>query len=74
MSVAREMKRLRPEVPIVVVSGFASLPGETIGLVDAWMQKRDVEALLRELEQLIERKASGPIRKLKQIQQEQKIT
>ena len=59
MSVAREMKRLRPEVPIVVVSGFASLPGETIGLVDAWMQKRDVEALLRELEQLIERKAYG---------------
>lgn len=59
LSVAREMKRLRPEVPIVVLSGFASLPGETIGLVDAWMQKRDVEALLRELEQLIERKASG---------------
>src|ERR1700692_1293311 len=52
--VAREMKDLRPEVPIIVLSGFASLPGETIGAVDAWMQKRDVEVLLRELEKLIQ--------------------
>jgi hypothetical protein len=54
------MKRLRPEVPIIVLSGFASLPGETIGLVDAWLQKRDVEALVREVENLIERKAQSP--------------
>ncbi len=60
LSVAREMKRLRPEVPIIVLSGFASLPGETIGVVDSWLQKRDVEALVRELENLIERKASSP--------------
>ena len=60
LSVAREMKRLRPEVPIIVLSGFASLPGETIGLVDAWLQKRDVEALVREVENLIERKAQSP--------------
>lgn len=60
LTVAREMKRLRPEIPIIVLSGFASLPGETIGVVDAWLQKRDVEALLRELEHLIERKASSP--------------
>jgi CheY-like chemotaxis protein len=60
LSVAREMKRLRPQVPIIVLSGFASLPGETIGLVDAWMQKRDVEELVRQLELLIERKGSGP--------------
>lgn len=59
LSVAREMKSLRPEVPIVVLSGFASLPGETIGVVDAWMQKRDVEVLLRELEKLIGQKAEG---------------
>lgn len=60
LTVAREMKRLRPEIPIIVLSGFASLPGETIGVVDAWLQKRDVEALVRELEHLIERKASSP--------------
>ncbi len=59
LSVAREMKDLRPEVPIIVLSGFASLPGETIGVVDAWLQKRDVEVLLRELERLIQLKAAG---------------
>jgi len=66
VSVAKEMKRLRPEVPIIVLSGFASLPGETIGLVDSWLQKRDVEALLRELERLIHRKDSGPSASVKQ--------
>lgn len=59
LSVAREMKLLRPSVPLVMLSGFASLPGETIGLVDAWLQKRDVEELVRELEKLMERRASG---------------
>ena len=59
LSVAREMKDMRPEVPLIVLSGFASLPGETIGVVDAWMQKRDVEVLLRELERLIQLKTAG---------------
>ena len=43
LAVAREMKRVRPGTPIIVVSGFASLPGETIGLVDAWFQKSKIE-------------------------------
>jgi CheY-like chemotaxis protein len=60
LSVAREMKSLRPDVPLVMLSGFASLPGETIGLVDTWVQKRDVEVLLRELERLIQLKTAGP--------------
>lgn len=59
LSVAREMKRLRPEVPLIMLSGFASLPGETIGVVDAWMQKRDVEVLLRDLERLIQLKTAS---------------
>lgn len=56
LSVASEMKSLHPEVPVMVLSGFASLPDETIGVVDAWLQKRDVEVLLRELEKLIQQK------------------
>jgi CheY-like chemotaxis protein len=54
LSVARQMKSLRPEVPVIVLSGFAALPGETIGVVDAWLQKRDVEGLLRELEKVMQ--------------------
>lgn len=55
LSVAREMKQLRPNTPIVVLSGFSSLPDETIGVVDAWLQKRDVspEELVEELNKLI---------------------
>ena len=63
LSVAREMKDLRPDVPLVVLSGFASLPGETLGMVDAWIQKRDVEVLLRELERLIQLKAAAQTRR-----------
>ena len=57
VSVASEMKLLRPNTPILVLSGFAALPDETIGIVDSWLQKRDVEPdeLLAEIKRLIER-------------------
>lgn len=41
-SVAEEMKRLRPRIPIVMLSGFASLPGEGV-VVDAWLRKAEAE-------------------------------
>lgn len=55
MAVAREMKRARPGTPIIVVSGFTSLPGETIGLVDAWFQKSKIEPeeLVKEVKSLV---------------------
>jgi CheY-like chemotaxis protein len=58
ISVAREMKRIRPNTPILVLSGFAALPDETIGTVDAWLQKREVEPgeLLAEVSRLTQRK------------------
>lgn len=40
--VAEEMKRLRPGIPIVMLSGFSSLPGEG-AVVDAWLRKAEVE-------------------------------
>jgi CheY-like chemotaxis protein len=56
LTVAREMKQLRPKIPILVLSGFSALPGEIVGAADAWLQKRDVEpdALLAEVNRLIE--------------------
>jgi len=55
LSVAREMKQLQPNTPILVFSGFSSLPDETIGVVDAWLQKRDAQPdeLLAEVNRLI---------------------
>ncbi len=58
LSAAAEMKRLRPEVPVIVLSGFASLPDETIGVADAWVQKRDIDVFLRELEKVIAQKTA----------------
>ena len=60
LSVAREMKQLRANIPILVLSGFSSLPDETIGIVDTWLQKRDVEPdeLLAEVNRLIQKNAS----------------
>jgi CheY-like chemotaxis protein len=56
LTVAREMKQLRPKIPILVLSGLSALPGEIVGAADAWLQKRDVEpdALLAEVNRLIE--------------------
>jgi len=60
LSVAREMKQLRPRTPVLVLSGFSALPGETIGLVDAWLQKRNVEPdeLLAVVKRLLQEKVA----------------
>jgi CheY-like chemotaxis protein len=53
-AVAEEMKRLRPRIPIVMLSGFASLPGEGV-LVDAWLRKTEAEPddVVNEVKRLI---------------------
>ncbi len=53
-TVAVEMKRLHPRVPIVMLSGFSSLPGEG-AVVDAWLRKAEVEPedIVNEVRRLI---------------------
>jgi len=42
LSVAREMKQLQPNTPILVFSGFSSsLPDERSESLTQWLQKRD---------------------------------
>jgi DNA-binding NtrC family response regulator len=54
--IASEMKRLRPAIPIIVVSGFGHLPGEA-PMVNAWFHKGQMkpEDLIREVIMLIDR-------------------
>jgi DNA-binding response OmpR family regulator len=61
LAVAVEMKRQSPTTPIVMLSGFASLPGEGVGAVDAWLQKARVEpeALIEQVRELIRRNTAG---------------
>jgi CheY-like chemotaxis protein len=53
-ALAEEMKGIRPRIPIVMLSGFASLPGEE-AIVDSWLRKAEVEPedLIHELTRLI---------------------
>jgi CheY-like chemotaxis protein len=54
-SIAEEMKGVRPQTPIVMLSGFTSLPGEST-MVDLWLRKGDVEPedLISEVGRLVE--------------------
>jgi CheY-like chemotaxis protein len=59
LAFARELKRLSPSTPIVILSAYASLPGETLGLADLWIRKGedDPQYLLSKLRQLLDEKA-----------------
>jgi CheY-like chemotaxis protein len=39
IATARELRRIKPSVPRVILSGLAQLPDETIGVVDRWILK-----------------------------------
>lgn len=47
LSVAREIKRLDPAMPVIMLSGLPELPGEAVGIADRWILKgRSSQALL----------------------------
>ena len=64
LAVATEMKRQRPSIPVIILSGFAALPGEGAGLVDAWFQKATIEPeeLIERVTELIRRKAAHAVK------------
>jgi CheY-like chemotaxis protein len=53
-AVAEQMKQLRPRTPILMLSGFTSLPGEG-AVVDAWLRKGQIEPedLVHEIKRVI---------------------
>src|ERR1700722_5128579 len=63
LAVATEMKRQRPSIPVIILSGFAALPGEGAGLVDAWLQETTIEPeeLIERVTELIRRKAAHAV-------------
>ena len=54
--IAERMRRMRPTIPLIIVSGFSLLPGEA-SLVNAWFQKGQLqpEDLVREVKRLVDR-------------------
>jgi CheY-like chemotaxis protein len=54
--VAAEMKRTNPEIPILMLSGWASLPESALRLVDEFVAKGDrVEFILLAVQQVLSR-------------------
>jgi CheY-like chemotaxis protein len=43
ITAAKKMKELKPNVPIIIVSAYAELLDETLGLADAWIRKGQEE-------------------------------
>lgn len=47
LAVAREIKKLNPSMPVIMLSGLPELPGEAVGLADRWILKgRSTQTLL----------------------------
>jgi CheY-like chemotaxis protein len=60
LAVARELKRLNRATPVIMLSAYVSLPDETIGLVDLWVQKGgETQHLLDSLKKLLQNRASS---------------
>ena len=60
LAVARELKRLNRATPIIMLSAYTSLPDETIGVVDLWVQKGgEPQNLLDSLERLLRKRTSA---------------
>lgn len=57
--VAREIKKLEPTMPIIVLSGYSELPGEAVGIADRWILKgRSAQDLLDALAALTKEKSN----------------
>jgi CheY-like chemotaxis protein len=60
LNVAREIRKLNPKLPIIILSAYGELLDESLGLADVWIRKgeEDPQYLLRRLEQLLGTKSS----------------
>jgi CheY-like chemotaxis protein len=62
LQVAREIRKLNPAVPIIILSAYGELLDESLGIADLWIRKgeEDPQYLLNRLEQLLKGKAAEP--------------
>ena len=56
IAVAREIKRISPGTPIMILSAYGTLLDETLGLADVWLRKGEEEPqyILNKLQELLE--------------------
>jgi len=56
LNVAREIRKIRPKLPVIILSAYGELLDESLGLANVWIRKgeEDPQYLLSQLEQLLE--------------------
>ena len=56
VQLASELKRHQEDLPIIILSAYSELPGETIGIADAWITKGGAsQTLLAKIAELLTR-------------------
>lgn len=60
MQVAREIRKLNPAVPIIILSAYGELLDESLGIADLWIRKgeEDPQYLLARLEELLKTRSA----------------
>ena len=55
LQVAREIRKINPAIPIIILSAYGELLDESLGIADLWIRKgeEDPQYLLQRLEQLL---------------------
>jgi CheY-like chemotaxis protein len=61
LQVAREIRKLNPSIPIIILSAYGELLDESLGLADLWIRKgeEDPQFLLERLDQLLKAKSAS---------------
>ena len=61
MQVAREIRKLDPSVPIIILSAYGELLDESLGIADLWIRKgeEDPQYLLARLDELLKSKSES---------------
>lgn len=55
MQVAREIRKLNPHIPIIILSAYGELLDESLGIANLWIRKgeEDPQFLLNRLDELL---------------------
>jgi CheY-like chemotaxis protein len=63
MQVAREIRKLNPGIPIIILSAYGELLDESLGIADLWIRKgeEDPQYLLARLDELLKSKSTQPL-------------
>lgn len=56
VAVARELKKLNPKIPIMILSAYGTLLDEALGVADVWIRKgeEDPQFLLAKVDELLD--------------------